>query len=181
MLSRRLFAALALSALAIPAAHGTGPGDHRLLYTSQHRALTEAWADAFTAKTGIPVAIRKGTDILMANQIVQEGLNSPADIFLTENSPAMVMVEQARTVLPGRARNARTGARRIPPQERHVDRHRRAHHAVRLQYRDAEGGRPPQVDARPRQARVGGPLGRRTRRRRLPGHRLGFAAALGHR
>lgn len=98
MLSRRLFAALALSALAIPAAHAQDPGI--TVYTSQHQALTQAWADAFTAKTGIPVAIRKGTDILMANQIVQEGLNSPADIFLTENSPAMVMVEQAGLFSP---------------------------------------------------------------------------------
>lgn len=70
------------------------------VYTSQHAALTQEWADAFTAETGIPVAIRKGTDILMANQIVQEGENSPADVFLTENSPAMVMVEQAGLFAP---------------------------------------------------------------------------------
>ena len=60
------------------------------VYTAQHAALTQEWADAFTAETGIKVAIRKGTDILMANQIVQEG----------ENSPAMVMVEQAGMFLP---------------------------------------------------------------------------------
>lgn len=94
---RRLLAALALAAIAVPAvAQDAGI----TVYTSQHQALTQAWADAFTAKTGIPVAIRKGTDILMANQIIQEGLNSPADIFLTENSPAMVMVEQAGLFSP---------------------------------------------------------------------------------
>lgn len=93
----RLFATLALTALAVPAlAQDAGI----TVYTSQHQALTQEWADAFTAETGIPVAIRKGTDILMANQIVQEGLNSPADIFLTENSPAMVMVEQAGLFSP---------------------------------------------------------------------------------
>jgi iron(III) transport system substrate-binding protein len=70
------------------------------VYTSQHAALTQEWADAFTAETGIPVAIRKSTDILMANQIVQEGLNSPADVFLTENSPAMMMVEEAGLFSP---------------------------------------------------------------------------------
>jgi len=88
----RLFAALAFAAIAAPA---LAQDDGITVYTSQHQALTQAWADAFTAKTGIPVAIRKGTDILMANQIIQEGINSPADLFLTENSPAMVMVEQA--------------------------------------------------------------------------------------
>lgn len=70
------------------------------IYTSQHQALTQEWADAFTEKTGIPVAIRKGTDVLMANQIVQEGLNSPADVFLTENSPAMMVVEDAGLFVP---------------------------------------------------------------------------------
>lgn len=89
---RRLVAALAVAALAFPA---TAQDQGITVYTSQHAALTQAWADAYTAETGVPVAIRKGTDILMANQIVQEGLNSPADVFLTENSPAMVMVEQA--------------------------------------------------------------------------------------
>src|SRR5687768_1024083 len=88
----RLFlATLAFAAAAIPATAQEGI----TVYTAQHAALTQEWADAFTAETGIPVSIRKGTDILMANQIVQEGLNSPADVFLTENSPAMTMVEQA--------------------------------------------------------------------------------------
>ena len=31
----------------------------------------------------------------MSNQIVQEGAASPADVFLTENSPAMAQVENA--------------------------------------------------------------------------------------
>ncbi len=88
---RLLIATLALAAAVVPAAAQEGI----TVYTAQHAALTQEWADAFTAETGIPVAIRKGTDILMANQIVQEGLNSPADVFLTENSPAMAMVEQA--------------------------------------------------------------------------------------
>ncbi len=96
-LLRRLLTALAFTALAAPAlAQDAGI----TVYTSQHQALTQAWADAFTAKTGIPVAIRKGTDILMANQIIQEGLNSPADLFLTENSPAMTMVEDAGLFSP---------------------------------------------------------------------------------
>jgi iron(III) transport system substrate-binding protein len=70
------------------------------VYTSQHASLTQAWADAFTGKTGVPVSIRKGTDTVMANQIIQEGEHTPADIFLTENSPAMVLVENAGLFAP---------------------------------------------------------------------------------
>ncbi|MFD2648889.1 iron ABC transporter substrate-binding protein [Devosia albogilva] len=94
---RSLFAAICIGSVCFPA---TGQEAGITVYTSQHQALTQEWADAFTEETGIPVAIRKGTDILMANQIVQEGLNSPADVFLTENSPAMVMVEQAGLFSP---------------------------------------------------------------------------------
>ena len=91
---------LLVAAAALLAGSATAQDAGITVYTAQHAALTQEWADAFTAETGIPVAIRKGTDILMANQIVQEGENSPADIFLTENSPAMVMVEQAGLFLP---------------------------------------------------------------------------------
>jgi iron(III) transport system substrate-binding protein len=89
--------ALALTLVAAPA---LAQEQGLTVYTSQHQALTQEWADAFAAKTGIPVTIRKGTDVLMANQIVQEGLNSPADIFLTENSPAMMMVQDADLFSP---------------------------------------------------------------------------------
>jgi iron(III) transport system substrate-binding protein len=39
------------------------------------------------------VEIRSGKDFELANQIVQEGNASPADVFVTENSPAMTLVD----------------------------------------------------------------------------------------
>lgn len=65
------------------------------VYNAQHASLTQAWADGFTKETGIKVTLRKGSDTELANQIVQEGASSPADVFVTENSPAMVLVEKA--------------------------------------------------------------------------------------
>ena len=50
----------------------------------------------FTEETGIKVEFRNGSDSELANQIVQEGAASPADVFLTENSPAMTLVVRAR-------------------------------------------------------------------------------------
>jgi iron(III) transport system substrate-binding protein len=47
----------------------------------------------FMAETGIEVKVRNGSDLEMANQIVQEGDASPADVFVTENSPAMTLVD----------------------------------------------------------------------------------------
>ncbi|NRI69165.1 iron ABC transporter substrate-binding protein [Rhodococcus sp. MS16] len=65
------------------------------VYNAQHESLTQEWADAFTKETGIKVEMRQGSDTELGNQLVAEGDKSPADVFLTENSPAMTLVENA--------------------------------------------------------------------------------------
>jgi iron(III) transport system substrate-binding protein len=70
------------------------------VYSAQHENVTKAWAEAFTASTGIKVQIRKGSDSSMGHQIVAEGSGSPADVFLTENSPAMTLVERNKLLAP---------------------------------------------------------------------------------
>jgi iron(III) transport system substrate-binding protein len=69
--------------------------DELLVYNAQHESLTKAWIDAFTKETGIKVTYRQGGDTELGNQLVAEGDKSPADVFLTENSPAMAAVERA--------------------------------------------------------------------------------------
>lgn len=82
-------------AVTLAAAGAVRAQDGITVYNAQHASLTQAWADGFTKETGIKVTIRKGSDTELANQIVQEGTASPADVFVTENSPAMVLVEKA--------------------------------------------------------------------------------------
>ncbi len=86
-------AALALSLIAISAPAKAQVADSITIYNAQHEGLTKEWAQAFTEETGIVVTIRNGSDLEIGNQIVQEGANSPADVFLTENSPAMALVD----------------------------------------------------------------------------------------
>jgi iron(III) transport system substrate-binding protein len=69
--------------------------DELLIYNAQHESLTKEWIDAFTKETGIKVTYRQGGDTELGNQLVAEGNASPADVFLTENSPAMAAVEKA--------------------------------------------------------------------------------------
>ncbi|HMF69016.1 MAG TPA: extracellular solute-binding protein, partial [Phyllobacterium sp.] len=69
--------------------------DGIVVYNAQHESLTQAWADGFTKETGIKVTLRNGSDMEFANQIVQEGAASPADVYLTENSPGMALVDKA--------------------------------------------------------------------------------------
>lgn len=74
--------------------------DGIVVYDAQHESLTKAWSEGFTQDTGIKVTLRKGDDIELGNQIVQEGKASPADVFLTENSPAMMLVDHAGLFAP---------------------------------------------------------------------------------
>src|SRR4029079_3752094 len=69
--------------------------DELLIYNAQHESLTKEWIDAFTNETGIKVTYRQGGDTELGNQLIAEGSASPADVFLTENSPAMAAVERA--------------------------------------------------------------------------------------
>jgi iron(III) transport system substrate-binding protein len=75
------------------AGSGSSGGATITLYNAQHEDLMKAMVAAFTKETGIKVKMRSGEDPEMANQIVQEGPASPADVFVTENSPAMTLVD----------------------------------------------------------------------------------------
>jgi iron(III) transport system substrate-binding protein len=92
----------AVLALVLPcgAERAVAQSESILVYNAQHRNLTEDWAAGFSNETGTKVTIRNGSDSEMGNQIVQEGSASPADVFLTENSPAMVLVDTAGLFAP---------------------------------------------------------------------------------
>lgn len=66
-----------------------------VVYNAQHEDLVQEMVAGFTKATGIEVTLRNGDDAELGNQIVQEGAASPADVFLTENSPSMALVDRA--------------------------------------------------------------------------------------
>ncbi|WP_040774950.1 iron ABC transporter substrate-binding protein [Nocardia pneumoniae] len=88
--------AVAMTALGMTACSNSSDDANEItVYNAQHESLTKEWADAFTKETGIKVTLRQGGDTALGNQLVAEGAASPADVFLTENSPAMALVENA--------------------------------------------------------------------------------------
>ncbi len=91
-----IFATVLIAASSL--SHAQTPG--LLVYNAQHASLTQAWADAFTKETGVKVTLRNGNDTELGNQLVLEGVASPADVFLTENSPAIALVERAGLLAP---------------------------------------------------------------------------------
>ncbi len=98
----RLIAGAASLALLLPLTGcGLLQGEPDLVvYNAQHQELMEKIVPLFEEETGLDVELRNGKDLEMANQIVAEADRSPADVFLTENSPAMSIVDNADLFAP---------------------------------------------------------------------------------
>lgn len=91
---RRLWLAmLALSCL-VGGCGSAGGGNSIVLYNGQHPQLTSALVTAFEKQSGTNVRVRTDDGIVLADQILQEGKNSAADVYLTENSPELVTLDQ---------------------------------------------------------------------------------------
>ncbi|HJR89067.1 MAG TPA: iron ABC transporter substrate-binding protein [Aeromicrobium sp.] len=100
-------AAIVLAAALAACAGGGGAGDDQptekraiTVYNAQHEDLLVEMAPLFEKETGIEVKLRHGKDFELANQLVAEGAKTPADVFLTENSPAMSLVESKNLFAP---------------------------------------------------------------------------------
>lgn len=77
----------------------SGCGSHSssssiVLYNGQHAELTSLLVAAFEKKTGIKVESRKNDSAVLADQIIQEGDASPADVYISENSPELVELQR---------------------------------------------------------------------------------------
>jgi iron(III) transport system substrate-binding protein len=65
-----------------------------LLYNGQHPQVTAELVSAFEKQTGIQVNVHTNDGIVLADQLLAEGSASPADVYLTENSPELEDLEQ---------------------------------------------------------------------------------------
>ncbi|SFF77178.1 iron(III) transport system substrate-binding protein [Blastococcus tunisiensis] len=105
-MSRRTVVGLATSSALLGALAGcggsgaAGEGETLTVYSAQHESLVRTMLEGFTEGTGIELEFRDANDSELANQIVQEGEASPADVFLTENSPAIDVVDDAGLLAP---------------------------------------------------------------------------------
>jgi iron(III) transport system substrate-binding protein len=73
---------------------GTSGGNSILLYNGQHPQVSTELVAAFEKQTHIKVQVRTNDGIVLADQLLQEGSSSPADVYLTENSPELEDLEQ---------------------------------------------------------------------------------------
>jgi iron(III) transport system substrate-binding protein len=84
------FGTTALLTASVLGGCGSSPPANALtLYNGQHPQTTQALVNAFEQATGIDVVVRSDDEDLLANEIVTDGCHSPADVILSENSPAL--------------------------------------------------------------------------------------------
>jgi iron(III) transport system substrate-binding protein len=70
------------------------------LYSAQHEQTVATLVAGFEKATGIRVQVHSGDGPEVANQIIEEGAASPADIFFTENSPEIAVLDEKGLLAP---------------------------------------------------------------------------------
>ncbi len=73
------------------------------IYNGQHRPMVEAAVAAFSKATNIKVTVRQGESAQLANQIIEEGAQSPADLFYSEQSPPIAALDEKGLLAPADA------------------------------------------------------------------------------
>jgi iron(III) transport system substrate-binding protein len=75
-------------------------GQSITLYSGQHEQTVNGLVNAFEKQTGITVHVRNDDEDTLANLIAVQGAHSPADVFYTENSPALEFLQDKGLLSP---------------------------------------------------------------------------------
>jgi iron(III) transport system substrate-binding protein len=96
-----LAVALTLAA-ALLAACGSSSGSKGtlVLYNGQHEQTTDSLVAGFEKATGINVVVRSDDEDVLADELITEGSNSPADLVYTENSPVLEYLQERGLLAP---------------------------------------------------------------------------------
>ncbi|WP_118181675.1 iron ABC transporter substrate-binding protein [Paraburkholderia phosphatilytica] len=85
---------LALTLTTLGAAPLAAHAESITLYNAQHEQVVNMLTKDFEKQTGISVKVRTDEGPALAAQIVAEGAKSPADVYFTENSPELMLLEE---------------------------------------------------------------------------------------
>lgn len=100
---RKIFVLLALLALTIaPSFAQESAAETLTVYSGRNEQLIAPLLAQFTAETGVQVQVVYGDTAAIANQILEEGANSPADVYIAQDAGALGALAKAGvlTVLP---------------------------------------------------------------------------------
>jgi iron(III) transport system substrate-binding protein len=75
-------------------------GQTLTVYSGQHPQTVDALVNDFQTRTGVKVNVRSDDESELANQVLQEGAASPADVFFAENPPSLTVLEEKGLLAP---------------------------------------------------------------------------------
>ncbi len=78
----------------------TTPAESLTVYSGRSAGLIGPILDQFTAETGVQVLVRYGGTAEMAATILEEGDNSPADVFIAQDAGALGALADAGRLIP---------------------------------------------------------------------------------
>ena len=84
-------------AVSLPAWGAGGPAlsaESLTVYSGRSQKLVERLFKAFTERTGVRVGVRYAKTAALANQLLEEGGRSPADLFFAQDSGALGAVAE---------------------------------------------------------------------------------------
>jgi iron(III) transport system substrate-binding protein len=96
----RMFAATVIGGVLSPGLAAWAATPVLTLYSAQHEQTVDTLVTGFEKATGIRVQVHSGDGPEVANQIIQEGAASPADVFFTENSPEIAVLDEKGLLAP---------------------------------------------------------------------------------
>jgi len=99
-----------------PAGGGTGT---LTIYSGQHDDLVNAFVEGFQAETGATVEVRSGHDSNLANQIIEEGDQTNADLFITEEPAPAATLDAEGLLAPINAASLAKTDERFNPENGH--------------------------------------------------------------
>ncbi len=116
----RMFAATVICGVSAPTLTAWAADKPVLtVYSAQHEQTVDTLVAGFEKATGIRVQVHSGDGPEVANQIIEEGTASPADIFFTENSPEIAVLDEKGLLAPVDA----TTLAQVPRQDSAPDGH----------------------------------------------------------
>src|SRR3989442_263669 len=104
----------ACSRTSSPSAGKTADPEALTVYSGQHEQTVQKLVADFEQRSGAKVALRSGDEGDLANQLLQEGKNSPADVYFAENPPALTAGSATKPPAPAPPNGGGRAARPTP-------------------------------------------------------------------